>query len=80
MRKLILLFLPVLMMAATVFVWNYDPLDTYFDPEVGDTVNAAYWLDNTLRDLGHQVNVGTTLPADLSGYDVCFVTLGWFRC
>lgn len=76
-----LLLLPAAGYSANVCVWNYDPLDRWYDAEVGDSVNSAYWVERTLADLGHTVTVAETyLPSDLSDYDIVFCLMGWYRC
>jgi hypothetical protein len=78
---LILAFLlPLLTYGARVCVWNYDPLDRFYDPEVGDSIDCAYWVENLLRAQGHTVEVFTSLPTDLSQYDIVFCLMGWWRC
>ena len=75
-----LLMFPLIVHAASAFVWNFDPLDRFYDTEIGDSVDCAYWLEQTLNETGHTVVVDTSLSQDLSPYDVVFVTLGWYRC
>lgn len=77
---LVLFLVPFAANAAQTYIWNYDPSDTYYDSQIGTAVDCAYWLEQTLSTNGHTVQTGTTLPADLSSYDVIFVTLGWYRC
>jgi len=77
---LVLFLVPFVTNAAQIYIWNYDPLDTYTDSQIGLLVDCAYWLEQTLSGNGHTVQTGTTLPADLSSFDVIFVTLGWYRC
>jgi hypothetical protein len=72
--------IPIVADAAHVFIWNYDPLDVYFDSEVGDTVDGAYWLEYTLNAHGHTVVTDAVLPHNLEAFDMIFATLGWFRC
>lgn len=82
MRKIFsfLLLVPITAVAANVLIWNFDPLDRFYDAEVGDSVNCAYWLEQTLAANGHTYNTDVDLPLNLSGYDAVFVTLGWYRC
>jgi hypothetical protein len=75
----ILLF-PFLAQAAHVFIWNYDPKDKFYESEISDSVDCAYWLEQTLNTNEHTFNTDTLLPTDLSPYDVVLVTVGWFRC
>ncbi|KPK67125.1 hypothetical protein AMJ87_13895 [candidate division WOR_3 bacterium SM23_60] len=77
---LIFVLLPVLANAATAFVWNFDPLDRFYDPEIEDSIDCSYWLERTLIEQGHTVDADINLPGDLNSYDVVFVTTGWFRC
>ena len=77
---LVLFLVPFVANAAQMYIWNYDPLDTYNDSQIGLLVDCAYWLEQTLSTNGHTVQTGTTLPADLSSFDDIFVTLGWYRC
>lgn len=68
--------------AAHVLVWNFDPLDKFYDSEVGDSVNCAYWLTQTLTANGHTYQIwnNTILPSNLDPYDVVLGTFGWYRC
>ena len=77
---LILFAVPILAMAANVFIWNFDPLDRFYDGQLGDSIDAAYWLEQTLTANGHTSITATTLPSVLDSYEAVFVTLGWFRC
>jgi hypothetical protein len=66
--------------AATFFVWNYDPVDRFYDPEVGDSIDCAYWVEQVLTGQDHAVTVDTILPGNLAGYDAVFCLMGWYRC
>jgi hypothetical protein len=75
------LVMPAAVQAANVCVWNYDTLDRFYDPAVGDSVNCAYHVDKALTDLGHTVTVSeSVLPASLDGFDAIFCLMGWYRC
>lgn len=76
----LLLIFPILTFGANVFVWNFDPLDVFYDPEVGDTIDCSYWLEQSLSANGHSYDIGVTPPTNLNNYDAVFVTLGWYRC
>ncbi len=77
--KAMLLF-PILMPAARICVWNYDPVDRFYDAQIGDSVNCAYWVERDLTAQGHTVEVfDRYLPSDLSGYDLVYCLMGWFR-
>lgn len=77
----LLLLLPGALQAANVCVWNYDTLDRFFDPQVGDSVDCSYHVAATLEDLGHSVSVSNRyLPSSLDDYDIVFCLMGWYRC
>lgn len=83
MKKLVLLavLLPVLGVAANICVWNYDPVDRFYDPARSDSVDCAYYVAQTLMAQGHAVQVSDIyLPTDISNYDLVFCLLGWPRC
>ena len=71
---------PFLTFAANVFIWNYDPVDRFYETAISGSVDCAYWVEQTLDAAGHTYVTGTTLPANLAGYDAVFALLGWFRC
>lgn len=76
-----LLLLTGAVQAANICVWNYDLLDRFYDPQVGDSIDCAYWVERTLTDQGHTVTSATRyLPADISGFDIVFCLMGWYRC
>jgi hypothetical protein len=76
-----ILLVPTVVHAANVCVWNYDTLDLFYDAQQRDTIDCAYWVQNLLTHQGHNVEVfNRYLPADLSGYDVVFCLMGWYRC
>jgi hypothetical protein len=79
-KFLALLIFPVIALAANVFVWNFDPLDRFYDNQVGDTVDCAYGLEQSLAANGHTFNASSNLAPNLDSYDAVFVTLGWYRC
>jgi hypothetical protein len=76
----LLLMTPFFASGAHVFVWNFDVLDIFYDAQVGASIDCSYWIEQTLAANGHTYVTGTTLPMDLSPYDVVIVTLGFFRC
>ncbi|HIE06338.1 MAG TPA: hypothetical protein EYP58_06005 [bacterium (Candidatus Stahlbacteria)] len=79
---IILLLTPVIVSAGHVLVWNFDPLDRFYDSEVGGSVDCSYWLKQTLTANGHTYQVwnDTLLPTNLDPYDVILGALGWYRC
>jgi hypothetical protein len=67
--------------AANICVWNYDTLDRFFDPALAESVDCATNVASGLEALGHSVEVfDRYLPSDISGYDVVFCLMGWYRC
>jgi hypothetical protein len=72
--------LPLFVNAANVLIWEFDPLDVFYDNQISRSVDCPYWLEQTLGAGGHTYTTTNSLPADLSAYQVVFVTLGWFRC
>ena len=79
MKTICLLAVPAVMLAANVCLWNYDPLDRFYDPVRAESVDCSYWLRQNLTALGHSLTVSTSLPSDLSGYDLVFITMGFTR-
>jgi hypothetical protein len=74
-------FLPMVTQAANVCIWNYDTLDRFYDPQLNDSIDCAYWFQQILTNQGHTVDVcHGYLPTDLSGYDIVFCLMGWYRC
>jgi hypothetical protein len=82
MKFFLLLFgvLVVAAPAANICVWNYDPVDRFYDPGLNDSVDCAYWVERDLAAAGHTVYADTLLPANISGFDAVFCLMGWFRC
>ena len=83
MKKILVLVtmcIPIVALGANVFVWNYDPLDKFYEPAVTDSVDCAYWIEQALDNCGHTYVTDTLLPTDLTGYDIVYALLGWFRC
>jgi hypothetical protein len=76
----LLLAAPAVLAAANICIWQFDPLDRYYEPDVGDSVLSSYGLQTTLSSLGHNCTTFDLLPSDLSGFDLVFVSLGWYRC
>jgi hypothetical protein len=70
---------PALAGAKQLFIWQYDTLDRYYEPETGDSVASSYGLEQALLALGHKVGARSSLPRDLVGYDAMFISLGWSR-
>ncbi|MGB3341127.1 MAG: Ig-like domain-containing protein [bacterium] len=64
----------------SIFIWDYDELDVFYDPDIDATVDCSYWIEQTLLASGHTYTKSTILPTNLNDYDIVFVTLGWLRC
>ena len=79
MKLVSLLCLPALVLAANVCLWNYDPLDRFYDPVRAESIDCSYWLRASLESLGHTVTASTSLPSNISGYDLVFITMGFTR-
>ena len=76
----LLLLVPFLASGFHAFVWNFDTLDIFYDAQLGESIDCSYWIEQTLTANGHTYVTDTTLPGNLSPYDVVIVTLGFFRC
>jgi hypothetical protein len=76
----LLCILPVLLNAANVFIWDYDPTDEFYCPDAGMTIDCKYWVQQTLTTLGHTFTTDTVLPLDVTSYDVVFALCGWYTC
>lgn len=77
---IIILLIPAFLYSAHILIWEYDTLDIFFDPMVGDSVSCPHWIQKALDDNGHTHETYPQMPSDLSPYDAIFVTTGWFRC
>ncbi len=71
-----LLTLFALCSAQEVLLWDNDNGSTIVNPETGGSVGCQVGLQNALTALGVGYTTVSTLPTDLSGYDVIFITLG----
>ena len=75
------LAVPAALQATNVCVWNYDTLDRFYDPDVGDSIDCSYHVAATLAELGYTVSVSDRyLPSSLDDYDAVFCLMGWYRC
>ena len=70
--------------AANILVWHFDPegYDIYQDSEAGQEIRCDYWIKKSLDANGYTYDVhsNTTLPADISSYDVIVATIGFHEC
>ena len=62
-----------------ILIWDNDNGKTFTDPEGAGTVGCEYGIQEALTANGHTytTRTGTTLPPDISTYDVIYVVLGW---
>ncbi len=72
----LLLFIPAFISAQQVLLWDNDNGSDFLDPEGSGYVGCQYKIQQALTANGITYNTVSTLPVDLSGYDVVFVTLG----
>ncbi|GAB4318782.1 MAG: hypothetical protein Kow00127_10870 [Bacteroidales bacterium] len=62
-----------------VLLWDHDNgIPTIVDPEIGDFVQASEGLRRAFDQAGIPYQMVQVLPADLSGYDMIFATMGSF--
>jgi hypothetical protein len=59
-----------------VLVWNNDNFSHYIDPETGIDRGCEYGLEQALQANGTFYTTVTSLPGNLSPYDIVFVELG----
>lgn len=62
-----------------ILIWLFDPDDRFYDAEVGDSIDCAYWIEQCFTSCDRDFDKSTDLPVDLDEYDVIFITLGWYR-
>ncbi len=75
-----LLLIPLLGIAAHCFIWDYPEPDSIYDPEAGTIIDDTYWLRQLLTSLGHTYVMSTTLPSNITPYNIFFAMCGWFDC
>lgn len=84
--KKLLVFIIILSMALStglsynVLVWDYDRGDSYEDPDTQQVIGSEVNLVSALQDNGESPEVLTSLPSDLSSYDIIYVCTGWYTC
>lgn len=59
-----------------IYVWDKDHDLKFTDPEGGGQVDATYGVKKALDACGLPYTFGTTIPSDLSIYDILFVVMG----
>ena len=72
----VLLIFPVFVYAQSILIWDNDNNSDFLDPEGAGYVGCEYGIQQALAANGLSYSTVYTLPADLSIYDVVFVTLG----
>jgi hypothetical protein len=80
MVLLFALAVPLFLNGANVYIWHYDPADTFYCPDAGGYVNTLYWVQTLLTAQGHTCTVDTFLPSNVNSYDVVFALCGWYSC
>ncbi len=73
---LLLLILPCLVFSQQVLIWDNDNNSDFLDPEGTGYVGCEFKIQQALTTNGITFTTVSTLPGDLSSYDVVFVTLG----
>jgi len=63
-------------LSQSILVWDKDHNLTFQDPEGGGQVDATYGVTKALTANGYTFTKVTTLPADLSPYNILFVIMG----
>lgn len=70
--------------AANILVWHFDPgdYDIYQDAEAGQQIRCDHWIKKSLEANGYTYDLhsNTSLPADISSYDVIVATIGYHEC
>ncbi len=73
---LLLFLLPCLVFSQQVLIWDNDNNNGFQDPEGTAYVGCEFKIQQALTANGITFTTVSTLPGDLSSYDVVFVTLG----
>ena len=73
---LLLLVIPCFVFSQQVLIWDNDNNSDFLDPEGTGNVGCEFKIQQALTANGITFTTVTTLPGDLSGYDVVFATLG----
>jgi hypothetical protein len=74
----IVVFMAAPAFSQTIYIWDKDHNKLFSDPEGGGQVDASYGIKKALDNNGYTYTFGTTLPTDLSPYDVIFVVMGTY--
>jgi hypothetical protein len=62
----------------SILVWDKDHNLKFQDPEGAGLVDATYGVKKALTENGYTHTAVTTLPADLTPYDIIFVIMGTY--
>lgn len=73
---LLLLIMPCYVFSQQVLIWDNDNNSDFLDPEGTGYVGCEFKIQQALTTNGITYTTVSTLPGDLSSYDVVFVTLG----
>ena len=73
---LLLFVIPCFIFAQEVLIWDNDNNSDFLDPEGTAYVGCEFKIQQALTTNGITFTTVIVLPADLSIYDVVFVTLG----
>lgn len=73
---LLLFIIPSYIFSQQVLIWDNDNNSDFIDPEGTGYIGCEYKIQQALTANGITYTTVSTLPADLSSYDVVFVTLG----
>jgi hypothetical protein len=74
--SVLLLLLPCYVFSQQVLIWDNDNNSDFLDPEGTGYVGCEFKIQQALTANGITFTTVSTLPGDLSSYDVVFVTLG----
>jgi len=72
----IFMIFPAIIYAQTILIWDNDNNSDFLDPEGAGYVGCEYGIQQALTANNLNYSTVSSLPADLSIYDVIFVTLG----
>jgi hypothetical protein len=63
-----------------ILVWDKDEGDQYEDHDTQQLIGSEINLVSALQDVGELPEVLTSLPDDITVYDIIFVCTGWYSC
>ena len=59
-----------------ILVWDKDHDKLFFDPDGAGMVDATFGVTRALDACGETYDEGSTLPADLTPYNIIFIVMG----